>query len=263
MEYTMGTFVQQVRCQTEVVDAPRTAECRAALTAHPKDSGLLLDLALALKSQMLYCEAAQVYSEILMRRPFDGNIHCQRGHVYLGMWEYRQAAADFEMALRLDPQDWDSLYHMGLSCYLLGDYEAAEGYYARCYAAGARAADRVAAADWYWLTLMRLGKTAAAARLLDEVSPDWDYEENEFYFRRLMVYKGLRDVEETLTYARSCESFEFCAYAYGIACYLWLALGRKDQARAVMEEIAAVPISQGQWATFAYQAAQASLKSDF
>lgn len=136
-------------------------------------------------------------------------------------------------------------------------------YYARCYAAGARAADRVAAADWYWLTLMRLGKTAAAARLLDEVSPDWDYEENEFYFRRLMVYKGLRDVEETLTYARGCESFAFCAYAYGIACYLWLALGRKDQARAVMEEIAAVPISQGQWATFAYQAAQASLKSDF
>lgn len=258
MEYTIGTYAQQVRQPLPIVDSPRTAACRAALAEDKKNSDLLLELALALKSQTLYYEASEVFSEILMIEPFNVRVLCHRGHVYIGLRAYRQAAADFEMALRIDPTDWDCLYHIGLCYYLLGDYETAESYYARCYAASKSEEDYTAVSDWYWLTLMHLDKKDAASVVLAPVKPDWDYGENEAYFKRLLVYKGLSSAEETLVLARKCESHEFCTYAYGIAYYMWKVLGQTDEAQALMAEIASA--DGPQWGGFAVQAAQAAMK---
>ena len=109
MEYSIGTYEQQVRHQPEVVDSPATAACRAALVGHEKDPELLLNLALALKQQFLYYEASEILSEVLMLRPFDERALCHRGHLYIGLYAYRQAAADFELALRVAPEDWGQL----------------------------------------------------------------------------------------------------------------------------------------------------------
>lgn len=258
MEYTIGTYEQQVRHQPEVVDSPATAACRAALAGREKDPKLLLDLALALKSQFLYYEASEVFSEILVQTPFDVRTLCHRGHVYIGLRAYKQAAADFETALRVDPTDWDCLYHIGLCYYLMGDYPTAEGYYARCYAASKSEEDYTAVSDWYWLTLMHLGKTEEAAAILDAVKPDWDYGENEIYFKRLLVYKGLCSAGETIAFARTCAPHEFCTYAYGIAYYMWAVLNEKEEAQALLAEIASA--SGLQWGGFALQAAQAAMK---
>ena len=261
MDYTLGTFEQQVRRQPEVVDSPRTAASRAAVTADPQNVGLLLDLALALKGQFLYYEASEVFSQILMLEPFNDAVLCHRGHVYIGLRAYKQAAADFEMALRIAPEDWDSLYHIGLCYYLLGEYEAAEKYYARCYAVSKTEEDYTAITDWYWLTLMNLGKKDKADEILAAVKADWDYGENEPYFRRLLVYKGLASPEETLARARTDEPHIFCTCAYGIAYYMWAVQEEKEKARALIAEIAA---STGQqWGGFALQAAQITMKRGF
>lgn len=256
-EYTIGTYAQQVRRQPEVVDSPATAVCRAALAKREKDTKLLMELALALKAQFLYYEASEVLSELLMQEPFDVRALCQRGHVYIGLRAYKQAAADFELALRVAPMDYDSLYHIGLCYYLLGDYQTAERYYARCYAAGKTEEDYTAVLDWYWLTLMHLGKTQEANTLLAVVEPDWDCGENEIYFKRLFVYKGISSAEEVLHMARTRSSHEFCTYAYGIAYYMWSVLGERESAKALIAEIAAT--TGPQWGGFALQAAEVAM----
>ena len=258
MKYTIGTYEQQVRQQPEVVDSPVTAACRAALAGRKKDTRLLLDLALALKAQFLYYEASEVLSEILMQYPFDERALCHRGHLYIGLRAYKQAAADFELALRVDPVDWDSLYHIGLCYYLMGDYQTAERYYARCYAASGNEENYTAVSDWYWLTLMHLGKIEKADAVLAAVKTDWDYGENEIYFKRLLVYKGLSSAKEIINYARTRPPHEFCTYAYGIAYYMWAVLGEKERAQTLIKEI--VSTSGPQWGGFALQAAQAAMK---
>lgn len=262
MEYTRATYAQQVRSfDYEIVDSPKTAACRAALAEDPKNTKLLLDLALAVKSQTYYYEASELFSEILMQDPFNYEILCHRGHVYIGLRAWKQASADFEMALRINPNDWDSLYHNGLCYYLLGDYETAETYYARCYAVSKTEEDFTAVTDWYWLTLMHLGKTAEAQAILDKIQPVWDYGENEIYHTRLMVYKGLKTPDEVIDYARKFDNHEFCTYAYGTAYYMWAVQGRKDDAAALIADIASR--TDRQWGGFALQAAQVTMKRGF
>lgn len=260
MDFSRGTYAQQVRSlDYEIIDSPETAQCRAAVKQEPKNTKLLLELALAVKRQTYYYEASEIFSEILMLDPFNSTVLCHRGHVYIGIQAYKQAAADFEMALRINPTDWDSLYHIGLCYYLLGDYETAGEYYARCYAVSKTEEDLTAVADWYWLTLMHLDRVSEAQLILDRVQPDWMYGENEIYYTRLMVYKGLKTPDQVLEYARTQGNHEFCTYAYGIAYYMWKVQGRKEQACRLIEEIAS-RTDGCQWGSFALKAAQAAKK---
>lgn len=260
MEYTNGTYAQQVRrFDYKVVDSEQTARYRAAVKKDPKNPRLLLELALAVKAQTYYYEAAEIFSQILMLEPFNYEVLCHRGHVYIGLRAYKLAAADFEMALRIAPEDWDSLYHIGLCYYLLGDYETAQGYYARCHAVSKTEEDFTAVTDWYWLTLMHLDENEKARGILEKIKPIWDFGENEIYHTRLMVYKGVKTPDEVLAYARTRGSHEFCTYSYGIAYYLWKVKGEKEAAKKLIEEIAGRSDERG-WGGFALQAAEVAMK---
>ena len=240
-------------------DSENTAKARAALTADPGNVSLLNDLAAALKAQLRYYEAAECYSEILKQNPFNREILCRRGHMYIGLRKYQEASVDLEMGLRLDPYDWDCLYHNGLCYYLLGDYETAEEYYRRCYAASCSEEDLTAVSDWLWLTLMHLDREEEAAAVVDAIGTDgWDYGENAAYYARLLVYKGVKDAGETLRAAREMSSFDFCTYAYGIAYYLYKVKGEKAKAEALLAELSG--LTESQWGGFALQAAQAAMK---
>ena len=253
MEY--ARYSRQVQKRKDgVEDCPRVKECREKLAADPKDQGRMLDLALALKTQWRYYEASLVFSQMLMQDPFQCRVLCHRAHVYIGIREYEMAAADLEMALRLEPEDWDSLYHLGLCYYLLHDYETALKYYARCYAVSKTEEDLTAVTDWYWMTLCRLGRKEEADRLLEPVREDWEYGENEIYFTRLLVYKGIRNADEVIRCARTQGAHEFSTYCYGIAIYMRYVLGKEEEASALLHDIAGRTDSN--WGSFALMAAQ-------
>ena len=258
MSQMKATYQQQVRQDTGVLDSAAVTACRQALAAAPGDPDRLLELALALKAQFRYYEASEVLSDLLAQNPFRYEILCQRGHVYLGLRAYHQAVADFELGLRINPRDWDCLYHEALCFYLLGDYSTAEKYYARCHAVSETEEELAAVTDWYWLALKHLEKDAEADALLQLVRTDWDYGENEIYFTRLLVYKGLRQAGEVLAHAKELGDHEYCTYAYGIAYYLWAVQGEKEKAEALIADIASRTVSQ--WGGFALQAAQAAMK---
>ena len=59
--------------------------------------------------------------------------------------------------------------------------------------------DSIAAtSDWQWMTLMRLGRKAEAAKVLERITPKMEILENGSYHRRLLMYKGLEKPEALL-----------------------------------------------------------------
>ena len=59
------------------------------------------------------------------------------------------------IASRLNPNDWNVFYHLGLSYFLLRDYAKAAKAYARCYELTDAEPELIAVTDWYYMTLKR------------------------------------------------------------------------------------------------------------
>ena len=89
-------------------------------------------------------------------------------------------------------------YHLGLSYYLKGDYQKAVQAYVECMKVSTNDDSVTATSDWLWMTLMRLNRTADAARVLEPITPKMDILENSSYHRRLLMYKGLEKPEALL-----------------------------------------------------------------
>ena len=89
-------------------------------------------------------------------------------------------------------------YHLGLAYYLKGDYANAKRAYDECMKVSTNDDSITATSDWQWMTYMRLGDKAAAAKVLERITPKMDILENGSYHKRLLMYKGLEKVESLL-----------------------------------------------------------------
>ena len=115
--------------------------------------------------------------------------------------------------------------------------------------------DSVAAtSDWLWMTLMRLGRKAEAAKVLERITPKMEILENGSYHRRLLMYKGL-EKPETLLNPAEADALTVATQGYGVGNW-YLYNGQKDKARAVFEKM----LKGGSWAAFGYIAAEADMK---
>jgi dipeptidyl aminopeptidase/acylaminoacyl peptidase len=218
--------------------------------------------------------AIDIYTRGLARHPRDARLLRHRGHRYLTVREIDKAVADLTRASELirgtpdqvepdgDPNErniptstlhFNVWYHLGLARYLKGDFAGAERDYRECLAVSRDNPDRlVAASDWLYLTLRRLGKESEAAALLEPIKKDMAVIENTAYLNRLLLYKGQKTAEELR--AAGTSPVDAATYGYGIATW-HLVNGRPDLARALYQESVANP----QWPAFGVLASEAEL----
>ena len=129
----MATELKLAPKEHQVADPIRTpgpypdavAEIDEKLKADPKNADLWMQRGLALAGGFYMREAVEAYSRAIELDPFKGILYRHRGHRHISCWEFEEAAADFVMASRLIPDNWDVWYHLGLSYFLLGRYEDA------------------------------------------------------------------------------------------------------------------------------------------
>lgn len=146
-------------------------------------------------------------------------------------------------------------YHLAIGHYLLGDFEAALDAFQRAQATSVDDDMRVANADWMYMTLRRLGRHAEAGAVIAEfdtdkanVNPDED-----FYLKRLRMYKGQVSPEELLADA-SVSSIGLTTQGYGVGNW-YLTSGNAARAREIFGEV----IAKGVKHAFAYMASEADL----
>jgi len=232
--------------------SPEVLEVEEKIKENPKSVELWMQKGLLLSKQMLFREAINAYSTALSLNPFHALTLRHRGHRFISIRMFHEAAADLELSSRLDPTNWDTWYHLGLAYYLLWDFERAEAAYKRCLEMTHTDELMVAIVDWYWMTLMRLGKKEEADKLLNLVNEDTDPGENLSYKRRVLMYKGLIKPEELISFeGAEFPDLEMATQGYGLSNYYYLA-GELEKSNEILKEILARDTF---WSAFGYLAA--------
>jgi tetratricopeptide (TPR) repeat protein len=218
-----------------------------------------------------YRDAIDIFSEGVRKHPNDPRMYRHRGHRFITVREFDLAVRDLEAAARLlrarpDEVEPDGVpnarnlprstlhgnvwYHLGLAYYLRGDFNRALYGFRNALAVATNDDSRVAAGDWLYMTLRRLGRTADAAAVLEPIRQDMEIIENQAYHRRLLLYKGLLPADSLLS-----ANGQDATLGYGVGNW-HLYNGRREQAEEIFWQIT----SAENWTAFGYIAAEAELR---
>lgn len=243
--------------------------------AAPQDAEKLIWLGRRLGYLGRYQEAITVFTRGIELDAKNPKFYRHRGHRYLTTRQINKAIADFEKAAELTKGKPDEIepdgqpnrlnkplsilqfniwYHLGLAHYLKADWAKALKAYEECMKRSRNNDDSlVATSDWLYMTLKRMGRDAAAAKVLEPVSEKMTIIENTSYWNRLLMYKGLRTPESVLDPA-GADDLAMATQGYGVGNW-YLYNGQAAKAKEIFERV----VAGKQWAAFGYLAAEAEL----
>ena len=101
----MDTQVHVERTTQPVSDL--ALELKAAAEADPTDPEKWIKYGRVLRRQSMHREAIAAYCMGITYNPFYPLLYRHRAHAYSNIGEFAVSAATFEIALRLDPSNWD------------------------------------------------------------------------------------------------------------------------------------------------------------
>ena len=231
------------------------AAIEAKLAEDPDNAQLWMEKGLALAGAELYRESEECYAHAISLEPFNGILYRHMAHRMLSQWRFEDARAGFTIASRLIPDNWDVWYHLGLSHFLLRDYEKAAQAYQRCLELSREVDDFIAVCDGYYMTERRLGNDEKALALLANV-PDEGYEgENLDYFERTRMYKGILKPEDVFPEDfRTLDAIDIITRGFGVSNYYRMN-GDVEKADAIVDAIIEAGDERECYFAFGYLAA--------
>ena len=242
--------------RTKLEDTEEVAAAREAVRATPDSAQAWMELGLALSRSMLMREAVEAFSRGIAVDPFCGILYRHRGHRHLSCWEFAEAAADFETAARIIPENWDVWYHLGLSYYLLREYDKAQAAYKRCLDLTDMSDIEAypAVIDWSWRTARRRGDDELAATLICLLPDEFPYDTDECgYALNCAVYQGRVTPERALEISAESDQLHSATNLYAMGNY-YRETGNDARADEVLDQVIAGAGEDG-WCTFGYLAA--------
>jgi tetratricopeptide (TPR) repeat protein len=220
-----------------------------------------------------YRDAIATFTEGIRKRPDDARLYRHRGHRDITIRRFREAVQDLEFAALLVKGKPDEVepdgqpnarniptstlqsnifYHLGLSYYLLGDYDRALRAYQRGLELAKNPDSIVSTSHWLYMTLRRLGRVKQAEKVLEPISIDMDVIENVPYHKLLLMYGGEIAPEELAR--QDPNTVDGATILYGIGNWYFYN-GQPEKAYPVWKKI----IDGPQWSAFAYIAAEADI----
>jgi tetratricopeptide (TPR) repeat protein len=252
------------------------ARAKADYDANPRDADKIIWYGRRLAYLSRYREAVDVFSKGIAVHPSEPKLYRHRGHRYITLRQFDKAIADLTQASKLIAGQKDEIepdgrpnklnkplstlhfniwYHLALAHYLRGEFPKALAAYQECMKVSRVNDDLlVATSDWLYMTLRRLGKTAEAAAVLTPIKEKMEIIENDSYFKRLLMYKGVLKPEAVLDPSNS-DDLAIATQGYGVGNWYFYN-GQKDKAIALFEKL----INGKEWAAFGTIAAEADLK---
>ncbi len=244
--------------------------------ADPSDADNIIWLGRRLGYLGRYREACAVFSLGVEAYPEDPRFLRHRGHRFITLRLIDRAVEDFSRAVSLMDVDENMIepdgipnergqpvsslqtnvwYHLGLSYYLRGEYEKTVEVYRKGIATWDIPDNYVSFANWFYQSLMFLGRDEEANALLDPVSKEMDLVENGIYRDLLLIYKGELNADDLLEEVRGQGDLSFVGSGYGVAAW-YLINKEEEKANKLLSDI----LSIKGWAGFGYIAAEAMYK---
>jgi len=162
-----------------------------------------------------------------------------RGHFLINARQVERAVPDLTRARALNADAYGVAYHLALAHYLLGDYQMAADEYPNCVANAKTDDNRMACSAWQYVALLRAGRKADAATVLERATPDTKVQSSVAYLDRLLLFKGVKSEDEVAKLMEK-DNLQLATVAYGVG--LWHLLnGRQARAREYFEKAASPP----------------------
>ena len=231
---------------------------------------------------MRYQEAIQLFSEGILRFPDSPELYRHRGHRYLTTRQLDKAIADFQKAADLAKNrnievekdgipnainsplsnlHFNIYYHWALAHYLQGDFKRALELYQNCMDYAINSDLIVATSDWMYMTYRRLGTDEKTAQweALRFVNENMKIVENQSYYERCLLYKGIKKPEDLMNLddlnpSNTTYSLDLITKGYGIANWYFYN-GNTEKAVAIFQKI----VATDNWSAFGFIAAEAEL----
>lgn len=146
-------------------------------------------------------EAIDSYSMAITCEPFYSRLRLLRGRKYISSARYKEAIADLTLAARIDSDDYENWYYLGVAYCLDLRYEESLQVFKRCLEVALKNdTDEIPpVVDWLYTVNMKLDRKVKALDMLKYVDENTRYKQNEFsYKKRVMLYKGLLKPEELI-----------------------------------------------------------------
>lgn len=225
-----------------------------------------------------YQDAIRTFSDGLQKYPESYKLFRHRGHRYITVREFSKAIADLQMAAALMPQQplevepdgqpnklnlplsttqFNVWYHLGLAHYLNGDFGSAAKAYQQCLKVSNNDDLVCATVDWLYMTYQKLNNTEEAQKLLDLIREDMKIIENDSYYLRLQMYKGLLPPDDLLKVSAGQEDVDLALTTQGYGVGNWY-LSEGDTVRAT--EIFNQVFAGKHFSAFGFIAAEAELQ---
>jgi len=200
-----------------------------------------------------YNEAIEIFSEGIKKYPDSYKLYRHRGHRYITLRDFSKAVADLQQAAALMPAQpletepdgqpnklniplsttqFNVWYHLGLAHYLRGDFENAAMAYLKCMEVSNNDDLICATADWLYMTYRRVNLIEEANNVLDLIHQDMEIIENDSYYLRLQMYKGLIQPDSLLNVGADNEDIDLALATQGYGVGNWY-LSEGDTTRAV------------------------------
>lgn len=250
------------------------ATAYAAYERDPDDADAIIWVGRRVAYLGRYRDAIGIFSEGIRKHPGDPRMYRHRGHRWITVREFDRAVQDLQQAAHLlqrrpDEVEPDGIpnarnvplstlhfnvwYHLGLAHYLRGEFNQALYGFRNALVVSRNDDSRVAASDWTYMTLRRLGREQEAAAVLEPIRRGMDIVENDSYYRRLLMYKGLLPPDSLLS--TTGDAITLATQGYGVGNW-HLYNGRIDEAEEIFWRVT----SAEDWAPFGYIAAEADLR---
>jgi tetratricopeptide (TPR) repeat protein len=221
-----------------------------------------------------YRDAIDIFTEGVRKHPGDPRMYRHRGHRYITVRRFDEAVQDLQRAAHLmagkpdvvEPDGapnaqnvplgtlhFNVWYHLGLAHYLRGDFNRAAVGFLNALTVSRNDDSRVSASDWLYMSLRRAGREAEAAAVLEPIREGMEVIENQAYYRRLLMYKGLIPPEALLNDQQ--DALTLATQGYGVGNW-HLYNGRPEQAEEIFWRVT----SAENWTPFGYIAAEADLR---
>lgn len=225
-----------------------------------------------------YNNAIDIFSDGIEEYPDSYKLYRHRGHRYISVRDFSKAVADLQQAASLAPENpleiepdgqpnklniplsstqFNIWYHLGLAHYLRGDFESAAMAYIKCMGVSNNDDLMCATVDWMYMTYRRMKRDEEAAALLTLIRDDMKIIENDSYYLRLKMYKGLIQPDSLLKVGANTEDVDLALATQGYGVGNWY-LCEGDTTKAL--EIFSKVVSGKHFSAFGFIAAEVELQ---
>ena len=228
-----------------------------------------------------YMEAIELFSKGIARHPNDARMYRHRAHRYITIRCFDKAIIDLEKAALLikgmrDEVEPDGMpnaqniptstlqsniwYHLGLAYFLKGDHKRANMAYEKCLAVSTNDDMFIATANWYYLSLLKIGKIENAEKLYSRINKNANIIENFDYWKLLSGIYAKKPAETEIdslfaNLTSGSSSLGNATISFGVGFYC-LTREFTEKAKAYFEKA----IATGSWSSFGYIAAEQLLE---